>query len=468
MAQYSYEWNDYYGGDAQDELSSLVKTFDGNIVLAGMAKDSVDAMWLVKINPIGVRLWSKLYTGYSFIKPVKVIETKDKNILVTGVVAEEDSMSRKIWFIKIDGKGNVLWEKLYSGIGDTHVTDIVETYDKGFVIAAYSAVNVYEKPDWYLMKLDSIGNFVWERSFGGPYDDRALSLDQMLDNTIVVVGYISYSKGIYKRATLSKFTSTGQDIWYNELKLGDWSRATSVVATTDSAFVLSVEIKKNALIDFEIRIIKMTGNGETIWSQTLDDSLWTQPINIIETYDKGYALVYTNKSNGVFNTNIGVLKLNPRGEIAWNHVFERRSEDYASQIIEGEDNGLMVAASTYTYEKAWNYGVLKYKNLEKSDLKFITPYEPILTVPNQKIPINAYIRGYERPISVKIYINNNLVATISQFQVLSIENWNYSFQFDLELQNGLNKVDFVVTDYKEYEFVKTRKIYYLPGATPHW
>lgn len=467
-AQYTYEWNDYYGGDAKDELSSLVKTYDGNVVMAGISKDSVDAMWLVEVTPTGIKQWSKLYSGYPLLHPVKIVETHDKNILVTGIVAEGDSVPHKIWLIKIDREGRILWEKLYSGKGDAYVTDIVETFDRGLVVAGYTAPNTDDFPDWYIMKLDSLGNFVWDRSFGSPYDDRALSVDQMFDSTLIVVGYISYSYGGNKKASLSKFTPSGQDIWYNDLKLGDWSSATSVVATSDSAFVVSVEIKKEELINFDIKIMKMTTNGDTIWTQSLKKPLWTQPVSIIETFDEGYALAYTSKSDGVFNTNVAVLKLNPFGHIAWEKVFKRKSDDYAAQIIEGEDNGLMVAASTYTVDKAWNFGLLKFKSLERSDLRFVTPKQQISTVYDQNIPIDAYIKGYKKPIEIKIYINRNLVTTVKKFKVLNDTVWDYSLQYNLKLTNGLNIVDFVVTDYKEFKFIKTRKIYYLPGATPHW
>ncbi|MBN2891523.1 MAG: hypothetical protein JXL97_06635 [Bacteroidales bacterium] len=472
-AQYLYEWNDYYGGDAQDQLSSLANTFDGNIILAGSTKDSVDAMWLVKVSPSGQKLWSKLYTGYPLIQPIKVIETSDDNILVTGIVAEGDSVPHKIWLIKISPLGDILWEKLYSGQGDAYVADIVETSDKGLVIAGGTAPNAHEYTDWYMLKVDSLGNFMWDKSFGTNNEDMALSVDEMYDSTLIVVGYISYTYGGNKRATLSRFTKNGQDIWYDEIRDGSWSKATAVVATSDSSFVMTTTIKNteqtgNEFINFDIKVMKMTPDGDTIWTNTLRDSLWEEPVNIIETFDQGYAIAFNSKSHGVFKTNIGVLKINPFGNIAWKRVFNRESDDYASQIIESEDNGIMVATSTYSIDKAWNFGVLKYKSIEQSDLYFITPYEPLLTVYNQKIPIDACIKGYKKPIDVKIYINRQLITTVTKFAIIPNETSDYSLQLDLDLKNGLNIVDFVVTDYKEFKFIKTKKIYYLPNATPHW
>lgn len=479
-AQYFYEWNDYYGGDAQDQVSSLTKTDDGNIVLVGSIRDSVNAMWLVKVAPNGQKLWSKTYTEYPLIQPVKVLETRDKNILVGGIVAEGDSVPHKIWLIKINPFGDILWEKLYSGNGDAYLSDIVETSDKGLAIAGATAINAHEYTDWYLLKVDSLGNFMWDKSFGSSYQEEALSIDELYDSTLVAVGYVSFSYGGHKRATYCKFTKDGQDLWYYEIRQGLWSKATSVVGTSDSAFIFTVQIKHEKdfdgnkynlgdnLINFDTKVIKMTVDGDTIWTNTLRDSVWEQPVNVIETFDKGCAIAYTSKQHGVFNTNVGVLKLNLFGNVQWKRVFKRESDDYAAQVIESEDNGLLIAASTYSLQSEWNFGVLKYRSIEQSDLRFITPYPQKLTVYEQTIPIDACIMGYKKPINLKIYINGNLAKTITDFTLIAEENCDYTLQLDLELNNGLNMVDFVMTDYKEFEIVKTKEIYYLPNATPHW
>jgi len=469
-SQYVYEWNDYYGGDAQDHLTSFTKTWEGNIVLVGSVKDSVDAMWLVKLSSDGIKLWSKLYTGYPLIKPIKIIETKDKNLLISGIVAENDSLPHKIWLIKINQEGEILWEKLYAGNGDAYCTDISETKDKGFILSGATAVNPHEFTDWYILKLDSLGNFLWDKSFGSPYDDKALSVTELYDSTIVAVGFISYSSGGYRRASIARFSSTGSDLWYDEFRTGSyWSRLTSVTGTTDSSFVMTAEIKNSDdIIDFDVIVIKMKPDGSTVWQDTLDEPIWEQPVCVIETFDQGYAIAYTSKDDGVFNTNIAVLKINPFGVIEWKRIFERQSDDYAAQIIETQDNGIVVATSTYSIDKAWNFGILKYKSLEQSDLVFVTPIEEVSTVFQKNIPIDACIKGYKRPIEVKIYINKQLVDVVTSFNVGNGGNCNYNLQFNLELKNGLNSIDFVVTDYKEYKFVRSRTVYYLPNATPHW
>lgn len=467
-AQYLYEWNDYYGGNGMDEVASLTKTSEGEVFITGLVKDSIDAMWLVKIDSKGKKLWSKIYSEYSLMQPKKIIETSDKNLVITGIVAEGDSVPHKIWIIKINKAGDILWEKLYSGKGDAYSTDLIETFDKGLVISGYTSKNVHLHPDWYVLKVDSLGNKMWDKSFGSPYDDRALALTQLFDSTIMVVGYISYSYGGFKKASYTKFTNSGIDLWADDLNLGQWSVANSVTSTSDSAFIISAEIKMKDLIDFNMVILKMDISGDTIWTKRIKKRLWEHPVSIIETYDRGFAIAYTSKTDGVGNTNVALMKLSPLGEMLWDSVFHRNSDDYAAEVIEGPNNGLIMGVSTFTLQKAWNYGVLKFKSIEMSDLKFLRPHKPVATVYNKNLNVNAIITGYKKPINVKVYVNRKLVKTFTSFKRKPDKTNEYILENQLNLENGLNIIDYVVTDYKEFKFVKSRKIYYLPNATPHW
>lgn len=468
FGQYKYEWNDYYDNKSMEEVASIAKTYDGNLILAGTANRKTTKMWLVKINHNGENLWTKEFTNFTSIQPIKIIESYDKNYIISSIIIEKNSIAHKIWLTKVNQKGRIIWERLYSGLGDAYCSDIVETEDKGIVISGYSSINADEIPDWYILKVDSLGYKKWDKSFGTKNDDRALAVDEMYDGSLVFAGYISYTFGGYKRGTIVHLSKTGADLDYNELKTSYWSTANDIVCTSDSAYVITAEIKKQDLLDFDIQIIKMTIDGKTIWEQNLNSIDMAHPVSIIETFDQGYAIAYTEKKDGVFNSNVSVLKLSPQGEIAWQKVFIRESDDFVAEIIEGADNSLMVAATNYNRDIGWNYGVLKYTSIEMSDMHFIAPENDILTVYNSKLDINAYITGYKRPLNLKIFINNKLYTNINSFAVKMGETNKYLLNNQIDLINGKNTIDFVVTDYKKFQFTKTLIVYYLPEPTPIW
>jgi hypothetical protein len=465
---YKFEWNEYFDNHSMEQINSLCKTGDGNIMLAGISKHSKPAVWLIKINLNGKKIWTKEFTGYPLMHPAKIIRTFDNNYIIGGTIAQKNSAPHKIWLMKINRNGHKMWERTYKGIGDAYCSDIIETMDSNIVVCGYSSENTDSPPDWYIMETDSIGLLKWDRTFGTRYDDRALSVTQLFDSSLVIVGYISYSEGGYKRATVSKINTKGIDLNYFELRYSNWSTANSVTNSSDSAFVMITEIKKSGLLHHIIKIIKMSVNGDTIWTRNLPLAGRLHPVSIIETYDQGYAVAFTDKKNGLFRSNIGILKLSPQGDIAWLKIFKRRSEDYAAQIIEAKDNALVVGATDIKLNKGSNYGVVKYKSIEMSDMFFVSPTKKLLTVYNPFLKIDAFITGYKKPKNVKIYLNRKLISVEKNLPLSLDEIHKYLLKKDLKLQKGQNIIDFVVTDYKNYVFVKTLHVYYLPSPATIW
>ncbi len=473
MGQYLFEWQDYYGANSETQLTSVVETDKHNLVLVGTARGDVDAIWILKTTSWGKKIWSKAYSGYYYMQPKKIIETYDKNYVVVSDINQVDSLTHKISIMKISIDGSVIWEKRYNGRNFAEANDVIETFDKGLLISGNTRELKDDFDDWYVLKVDSLGNKLWDRSFGTRHQDEALSAAQLFDSTLIVGGYFSYSSGGYVIASYNKFTRTGDDLWFKEFRGDYWSKITSVVATHDSAFVVTLKkkLEKNVIrnyINFDVNVKKMSHDGELIWEQTMEDNLWEQPVNIISTFDDGYAIAYTSKKHGVNNTNVGVMKLNSFGVVEWKNVYEKESDDYAMQVIETRDNGLLVGVSTYAIDQSWNYGVLKYKNLIKSDLFFVKPIDPHLTIAQKDISIKSFVKSYKKPQKVRIYINQKLVKVVTDFPLILDKPHCFALNLDLRLKNGLNVIDFEVTDYKDYTFVKTRKIYTLPNAIPHW
>lgn len=467
-AQYTYEWSDYYDRNSMEEVASIVRTSDDNIFIVGQSKDTVDGVWLVKISPEGKKMWTRSYTGFPLMRAAKIIETQDDKIIIVGTASELDTMYHKIWLMKTTLTGDVLWEKLYKGQGEAISTDAIITANNEIVISGYTSKTPDSETDWYVIKLDSLGNKVWDKSFGSGYNDRAMSLTQLYDNSLIVAGYNSYSKGGLKKATILKLLDSGIDLWAQDIKLGKWSTANSVVATSDSNFVLLTEVKRKGLINFNTVVYKMTPKGDSIWSIEINKEFMAHPANVIETYDLGYAIAYTNKSDGVGNTNISVIKLNLDGKIDWERVFVRKSDDYASQIIEDNNNALFIGASTFSIGKAWNYGIIKFKNIERSDLIFKNIIKNAITLFNDTVVVDANIVGYKKPKILKVYNNSELIYFTNEFKLTDAENYFYNIKLKISLHKGLNVIDFIITDYKDYTFLKSKKMYYIPASSPHW
>ena len=103
------------------------------------------------------------------------------------------------WLIKIDTDGNLLWQKTYGGSGFDVARDISTTQDNGFLISGSSRSSDGDvtknngQNDAWVLKIDANANLLWQKTVGGSNIDFAFDAVKLDDKSIIVVGETSSS-----------------------------------------------------------------------------------------------------------------------------------------------------------------------------------------------------------------------------------------------------------------------------------
>jgi hypothetical protein len=80
---------------------------------------------------------------------------------------------------------------------DEYGYSIKQTSDRNYVIAGYTKAFGAGDNDVYLFKIDSTGNLLWTKTFGGPYDDKAYNMYVTSDSGFIIGGYARGQNGSY-------------------------------------------------------------------------------------------------------------------------------------------------------------------------------------------------------------------------------------------------------------------------------
>jgi hypothetical protein len=94
-----------------------------------------------------------------------------------------------VYLIKTDSNGNKIWEKTFGGEGDDYGSSVIETKDGGYIIAGNTYSFDASETHVYLIKTDSKGNKIWEKTFGGSEYDVGHSAIGAKDGGCIIVGY---------------------------------------------------------------------------------------------------------------------------------------------------------------------------------------------------------------------------------------------------------------------------------------
>jgi len=186
-------------------FNSIVPTPDGGYVLSGVADADFSSgfahvLVLMKASSVGNVQWARAYysnTWGSYVPgdslQYPVFPTPDGGYVVSGTVQTLASPFETMFFLMhVDSQGNVLWQKGYGGANGFFVRSQAisasATSDDGYILAGYSNIFLEEFDGW-LVKTDAQGNIEWQNLYSGT--------EQTGFNSVVLNDVIQTTDGNY-------------------------------------------------------------------------------------------------------------------------------------------------------------------------------------------------------------------------------------------------------------------------------
>jgi len=208
-------WNHTYGGTNFDAALSLVVTSDGGYAIAGFTSSfgAGDAdFWLVKTDSSGDMEWSQTYGGTGLDRAYAVVVASDGGYALAGYTDSFDSEGYDFWLVKTDSSGNMEWSQTYGGTEYEYAFSLVATSDGGYAMAGETG-SFGAEGDFWLVKTDASGNMMWSQNYGvGTKYDRAYSLAVTSDGGYVIAGGTAISDENVDFG-LVKTDSSGNMVW---------------------------------------------------------------------------------------------------------------------------------------------------------------------------------------------------------------------------------------------------------------
>lgn len=193
-SSFEIEWQKTLAKEALLTAHDLVSTDEGYLVLSTMLDPYGQMkMLLISVDRKGETLWKKNYGDKQNYMGSSLIRSADGQYIVLG---ETDAYGDDVGIVlmKINSEGNKAWEKFHRMKASTIGRSIVETCNQGFLIAGATDISIEDilyssgKANAYLLFVDSFGNMLWERSYGGSSHDFLLHILKLPDNSFLLTG----------------------------------------------------------------------------------------------------------------------------------------------------------------------------------------------------------------------------------------------------------------------------------------
>ena len=439
-------WDKTFGGDQEEILTSLIATRDGGYLLGGISQSGKSGdksepiqvkgdhdYWLVKIDAAGNKLWDKTLGTPNFDYLTAMIATPDGGYLLgddnfsltkidaTGKLTWRKSVSNptdpdfkrgldallltpdgnyllggtsykiatedNYRVLKLDTTGNIIWDKSFGGSDDDNLEALVIAPDGGYLLGGSSessisgdktedriGLPINRDPDFWLIKIDSKGNKVWDKTLGTRDHDYLTALVTTPDGGYLVGGYQDVyisdaqedSVRRYSDYLAVKINAQGQKEWDKFFGGYLTDNLSSIIVDGNGDYVLGgtsysdiggdkSEARKGLQDYWVIKISEKT-KPATTWNMRYGGNGTDNLTTLIKTTDGGYLSGgYTNSAATGDKTQTSqgkndywIVKSDKNGKKLWDKRYGGTGEDYLNSVLQTQDGGYLLAGSSFS------------------------------------------------------------------------------------------------------------------------
>jgi len=340
-------WERTYGEENLTKAVAIIQSSEGNYIVGGYTNsDDVNNydIFVMKADTSGDTIWFRKYGGPESEMGCFITETFDGDYIVAGNSYSYGDGSRDIFILRLNTDGDTIWTKTYGGSGTEDAFSITSLSDCTYGITGATSSYGSGSFDMYILKLMGNGDTVWTKTYGGEYLDFASDLIETSDHNLLIVGVYS-SYGLYgDQMYIMKLNPFGDTLWTK--KYSDCT-GRSIIETPDSGFYITGELFIG--LDRDAYIYKVDSYGDTIWTKKYGGTDWDLGFDIFKLSDGNYGLCGYTYSYGEGLFDGWLLKIDLTGDTIWTRTYGESTSEYLYSGIPLEEGGC-VLAGVFDYE----------------------------------------------------------------------------------------------------------------------
>ena len=289
------------------------------------------------------------------------------NLAGTGGSVQVNNFGGNDYYIsRTDLSGQKVWERNFGGDHDDRLWGMKELANGDLLLGGSSFSGIsgnktsesFGGADYWLLRIDKVGQIIWEQHYGGSGDDHLFDVAENQDGTILLVGYsnstISGNKMTAEMGGFDgwvlKVDQNGQLLSQNAFGGDNFDNLYTITPTVDGGYLLggstashpSETISHFSRGSTDYYIVKIDENGLYEWDARFGGHADDQVYAVKALHDGNFVLCGGSASGLSIDKstdNLGsydywIIKMNPKGKMIWEHAYGGTSLDVAYDIVE--------------------------------------------------------------------------------------------------------------------------------------
>ncbi len=357
----------YSTNGPSNQGSSIIEQSNGDLIICGIRSVPVGVQYianiiLFRINNSGDTIWTKeIGTSTDRELAYNMVQFPNGNLVITGSINLPPAGDADALIVCTDNSGNMIWQKRYGGPQNDLATNAI--YDGNHIVVcgrteSFGAGNA----DAWLLKLNTSGDTVWTKTYGGTEFDDAWSVQAAGRHYYFTGGTYSFANGQFDDAWVVKTDTAGNEIWHKEYGVAnrvDWAWEMCPVVSNGivNGFALTgvknTEETAPGNAQGSLLFIKIDTAGNVIWDKSITASgtqQWRREgYNVNQLADGGFVISGYKLEPTVQSQQLYVVTTDASGNILWDTAFGTSDSSYtANGMAVTADGGWAIAGSVFT------------------------------------------------------------------------------------------------------------------------
>ena len=321
------QWQETYGGAADEFGYSVSEMPDGGYVVVGDIGGNPNDLLVVKLDSTGAIEWQNSFGGADFEFAYDVQSATDGGIIVAGATYSFGAGTSDAWILKLDSSGTIQWQKVYGTADQDYFEVIQQTSDGGYIAAGET--NPGGEYDLWVVKIDSMGALQWQNTYGIPGNDFTQGIRETSDSGFILLG--STTANGTSDIALLKLDSTGDIQWQVSYGGGNIDSGVAVQETSDGGFAVLGNTSSFGAGLVDAWLLRLDNLGHIVWQKTYGGTNNDAALSYDFAADGGLLIAGRASSFGAGDDDGWIMKLDPDGSIAPDCLLE--SDSLASPVV---------------------------------------------------------------------------------------------------------------------------------------
>ena len=275
----------------------------------------------------------KIYTGNGYDYGEGVVQSTDSSYYLTGSSSSFENGPSKAFVLHVDTGGTYLWSKAYGGSADDIGKRIFHVENDGIYVAGFSNSFTNGLFDFYFFKTDSIGNLLWEKTYGGTNNEILHDAIQLPDTSFILVGETTSNPTEIEDIFMIRISKNGDIIWQKTMGSTGVDIATTISKINLKNILIGGQYYNSDSLKQKALLLSINAMGEINWLKTYGNKNSNYYINDIfadSSYIRGvgYAQATSSSDKIYFNMHVDSL-----GNNYFENYIPQSGSNYFSQIV---------------------------------------------------------------------------------------------------------------------------------------